>query len=100
MVRSYVMAALPLAVLAASFPLAAQWLPVPVPASPPARNWAVLTPWQNGELLWIGGDAANPAATEWTWNGIRWASVTTPIPRRDLPAVARNESDGSVLLCG
>src|SRR5262245_28183902 len=72
----------PLLVLLAAAPLAAQWVPVPALNAPPSRSGFTLTPLPNGEMLLFGGDINNPAATEWSWSGISWTPVTTPVPRR------------------
>lgn len=90
----------PLVVTAAASSLCAQWVSVPTPASPPARFGAVLAPWQNGELLLFGGGSFLSGVSEWSWDGLRWAPVATPVPRRDFPALARNDGDGSLLLFG
>ncbi|HEX6813949.1 MAG TPA: hypothetical protein VF384_20165 [Planctomycetota bacterium] len=87
-------------VLIAGAPLAAQWIPVPALNAPPSRSGFTLTALPNGELLLFGGDVANPAATEWSWDGIRWAQVTTPVPRRQLHAMAVDESTGNLVLFG
>ncbi|HZN39658.1 MAG TPA: kelch repeat-containing protein [Planctomycetota bacterium] len=87
-------------VLFVAVPLAAQWTPVPALNAPPSRTGFTLTPLPNGELLLFGGDIANPAATEWSWNGIAWTAVTTPVPRRHLHAMAVDESTGDLVLFG
>ena len=87
-------------VLSGAVPLAAQWTPVPALNAPPARTGFTLTPLPNGELLLFGGDIANPAATEWSWNGIAWTAVTTPVPRRHQHAMAVDESTGDLVLFG
>ena len=103
MARPSALAVSALAFAASTFPIlaqSAQWRPVPVANAVPPRMGFTLTPWQNGELLLFGGDAANPAATEWSWNGVHWTPVTTPVPRRSLAAVARNDRDGSLWVFG
>src|SRR5262245_6643648 len=84
----------------AGAPLAAQWIPVPALNAPPSRSGFTLTPLPNGELLLFGGDINNPAATEWSWNGIRWTPVTTPVPRREFHVMAVDESNGNLVLFG
>ena len=90
----------PAAMLALALPLTAQWVSVPAAASPPNRSQFTLTPLPNGELLLFGGDVANPLATEWSWDGIRWTPLTTPVPRRQAHAMARDEGNGSLVLFG
>ena len=90
----------PFLALLAAAPIAAQWIPVPALNAPPSRSGFTLTPLPNGELLLFGGDINNPAATEWSWNGIRWTSVTTPVPRREFHAMAVDESNGNLVLFG
>ncbi|HEX6813950.1 MAG TPA: hypothetical protein VF384_20170 [Planctomycetota bacterium] len=84
----------------AGAPIAAQWTPVSALNAPPARTDFTLTPLPNGELLLFGGDITNPTATEWSWNGIRWAPVSTPVPRRQGHAMAVDESTGNLVLFG
>jgi hypothetical protein len=87
-------------VLVAASPLFAQWQSSPALNTPPARSGFALVPWPSGGVLVFGGDSGNPAATELLWNGIGWSSLTTPVPRRESPAIARNDADGSLLVHG
>lgn len=64
------------------------WRSVPSRTVPPARTGFALAELPGGDLLLFGGDAANPQATEWRWNGFDWSAETTPVPRRDQPAMA------------
>jgi hypothetical protein len=86
--------------LIAGAPLAAQWIPVPALNAPPARSGFTLTPLPSGDLLLFGGELANPTATEWSWNGIGWSPVTTPVPRRSFHAMAVDETTGRLVLFG
>lgn len=70
-------------------PLLAQWQVVPVSSAPPARTGFTLLPLANGDLLMVGGDAGNPAATEWRWNGAEWTDAGVLLPRRNDPGAAR-----------
>ena len=84
-----------------AFPLAAQWTPVPALNAPPSRTGFTLTPLPNGELLLFGGDIANPAATEWSWNGIAWTQrpVNGPSAWLEL-AMAYDAARGVTILFG
>ena len=86
---------------------AGQWSAVPVTLKPPARTNYTLTPYpanpnapaERDSLLLFGGDPANPAATEWLWNGVVWSPLTTPVPRRAGPAAA-SLLNGDLLVFG
>jgi hypothetical protein len=76
------------------------WEPVAVTSAPPPRTGYSLTEWRDGELLLFGGDAANPSATEWSWTGVEWLPVTTPVPRRAQHAMGRNDDTGDLVVFG
>ena len=48
------------------------WRAVPAVTTPSSRTGFALAEMPNGDLLLFGGDEANPAATEWRWDGINW----------------------------
>ncbi|MCU0866133.1 MAG: hypothetical protein MUC36_20305 [Planctomycetes bacterium] len=77
-----------IAAMAVAAPLFAQWQPVEVAQTPPPRTGFLLLPILGGELLLFGGDVANPSATEWVFDGVRWRSVLLGIPRRSDAAGA------------
>lgn len=83
--------------LAATIP--AQWRRVDVASSPPPRTGFSLLPLATGELLLFGGDSANPAATEWVWNGVAWSPAAIGVPRRDNAATAEF-GEGRLLVFG
>ncbi|HEU4419895.1 MAG TPA: kelch repeat-containing protein, partial [Planctomycetota bacterium] len=87
-------------VLLAAAPLAAQLRLVPTVGAPAARSGFSLVPWNATSMLLFGGDAANPAATEWLWDGIAWTSLVTPVPRRNEAALAVREPNGGLVLFG
>ncbi|MCC7064973.1 MAG: hypothetical protein IT456_19340 [Planctomycetes bacterium] len=86
--------------LFAALPAIAQWRQIAVTSAPPVRSGFSLVPDPNGGVLLFGGDANNPAATEWHWSGTEWASVTTPVPRRDGQAAAVHGPSGAVYVFG
>ncbi|MCB9876062.1 MAG: hypothetical protein H6835_00540 [Planctomycetes bacterium] len=86
------------AVLAASAAAQSlQWQPLPALGAPGFRTGFGLVPFGD-ELLLFGGDAANPGASEYAWDGIAWRPVTTPVPRRDGAAIAAG--GGEILVFG
>ncbi len=87
-------------VLFVALPVFAQWQAVPTLGTPPPRGGFGLAPWPGGGLLLFGGDTANPAATELLFDGVQWTPLTTPVPRRESPMLARNDADGSLLVYG
>jgi len=74
------------------------WRSIPSRTVPPARSGHVLVELPTGDLMMFGGDAANPNATEWLWDGFDWSPATTAVPRRDHAAAAR--MSGTVLVYG
>lgn len=94
---------LSLAILAA--PVTAQavgdWRSVPSTTSPPSRSGFGLAEMPNGDLMLFGGDAADPSATEWRWNGVDWTPFTAfGVPRRDNPAFGRFGDNGLIVYGG
>jgi hypothetical protein len=83
--------------LLSTVPAFAQWTQVPATNPPTTGLGSSLVPWRGDELLLFGG-LGSP--NEWSWDGIAWQSVTTPVSRRFGQALARNEADGSLLLFG
>jgi hypothetical protein len=77
-----------IAALAVAAPSFAQWQPVEVAQTPPPRTGFLLLPNLDGQLLLFGGDVANPAASEWLFDGVRWRPVLLGIPRRSDAAGA------------
>jgi hypothetical protein len=64
------------------------WRTVPSVTTPPSRTGFALAETPNGDLLLLGGDAANPNANEWLWDGVDWRPYTSFVgPRRDNPAM-------------
>jgi hypothetical protein len=103
MARPSALAVSALAFAASTFSLLAQspqWRPIPVAGGPgTGLQFAfALAPLPNGDLLLFGGSSA--PGPEWTWNGVRWAPLATPVPRRQGAALARNETTGELLLFG
>jgi len=81
-------------------PATAQWRSLPVTSAPPPRGDFHLVQHPDGGMLLFGGAAAQPNASEWRWTGAEWFPTTTPVPRRDQPALAWNPQDGSLLVFG
>ncbi|MFN7589814.1 MAG: hypothetical protein ACK5UQ_15150 [Planctomycetota bacterium] len=76
------------ALIAASSLLAqSPWQAIEVASAPPARTGFALLP-IGGDVLLIGGDAANPNASDFAFDGVAWRAVNLGFPRRDNPAVA------------
>lgn len=77
------------------------WRPVPSVTTPPARVGFALAELPLGDMLLFGGDASNPSATEWRWDGIDWHPYTaTSVPRRDNPALGKVGNGGLILFGG
>lgn len=76
------------ALIAASSLLAqSPWQAIEVSSAPPARTGFALLP-IGGDVLLLGGDAANPSASDFAFDGVAWRAVNLGFPRRDNPAVA------------
>lgn len=76
------------ALIAASSLLAqSPWQAIEVASAPPARTGFALLP-IGGDVLLLGGDAANPGASDFAFDGVAWRAVNLGFPRRDNPAVA------------
>jgi hypothetical protein len=86
--------------LLVAVPAMAQWRQVGVTSAPPVRAGFSLLPDPNGGVLLFGGDANNPAATEWHWSGTEWSPTTTPVPRRSGQAAAVHEPSGALYVFG
>lgn len=88
-------------------PLSAQspgtWRLIPSVTTPPPRVGADLVEVPTGELWLIGGDAANPSATDWIWNGIDWRPAGpfgTVSTRRNDAVVGEFGANGAILFGG
>lgn len=86
--------------LVLALPALAQWRQVPATSLPPVRTGFSVLPLASGGVLLFGGDANNPAATEWRWTGTEWVSQATPVPRRAAHASAVHPPSGDLLVFG
>ena len=77
------------------------WRAVPAVTTPSSRTGFALAEMPNGDLLLFGGDEANPAATEWRWDGINWSPYTAQqVPRRDNPVMGKFGAHGLIVYGG
>lgn len=77
------------------------WRPVPSVTTPPARVGFALAELPTGDLLLFGGDASNPTATDWRWDGVDWHPYTAnSVPRRDNPAMIKFGNGGLIVYGG
>lgn len=75
------------------------WQSIEVAAAPPARTGFALLP-IGVDVLLIGGDAANPNASDFAFDGLAWRPVNLGFPRRDNPAVAMFANERFVVFGG
>jgi len=88
-------------------PLSAQspgsWRLVPSVNTPPPRVGADLVEAPTGNLWLMGGDAANPNASDWIWDGVDWRPsppFSSPTPRRNDAVVSEFGANGAILFGG
>ena len=77
------------------------WREVASVSVPPARTGFALVAVPGGDLLMIGGNAADATATDWAWDGIDWRPLGAQVvPRRDDAAACAFGVDGAILFGG